>query len=163
MLQFLRTQSFGVPLRIVGVVNADKGRLAAHGQPDVRRLELFIHRPDGQIREVVTAPQAPPLFQALPRNDLSVEADAACASALRTSAPVFSRSYFVPLGGGQGREVMDLCLLRLSRGQPDGFIVASFTLHAVLDAVLPVGQAQRHELSFIESDGARLVRAGARP
>ena len=138
---------------------AQRARAPMQLHGEVARIER--RGADGHIREVVTAPQAPPLFQALPRGDLSIEADAACASALRTSAPVFSRSYFVPLGEGQGREVMDLCLLRLSRGQPDGFIVASFTLHAVLDAVLPVGQAQRHELSFIESDGARLVRAGA--
>ncbi len=126
---------------------------------EVARIE--VRGPDGRILEVASSPWAPPLFTALPRSDLSVEADAACAAAQRNSAPVFSRSYFVPLGDGQGREVMDLCLPRLLRGQPVGFVVASFLLGAVLDAVLPAGQAQRHELSFIESDGARLVRAGA--
>ncbi len=91
----------------------------------------------------------------------SFEAETACAAALRTSTPVLSPSYFVPSGDGHGQEVIDLCLPRQRRGQTAGFVVASFVLSAWLDEALPTRQGQSHELSFVESDGARLARAGA--
>jgi len=70
-------------------------------------------------------------------------------------------SYFVPMDAGLGTEVMDLCLPMHSAGKVVGFVVATFSLSQMLDATLGAVQARRHELSFVDSDRARLARAGA--
>jgi two-component system sensor histidine kinase DctS len=91
---------------------------------------------------------------------MGVDADLACSAASHAAAPMFSRTYFVPLTGGQGVEVIDLCLPLQQAGQPAGFLVGSLALPQVLDAVLQARDARRHEFSLVEGDGTRLARAG---
>jgi len=125
-------------------------------RPEVLRIE----RRDAAFA-VVDALQAPAhaaLFTAIAREGQSVEARAACADAARSAEPTFSRSYFTPLGVGRGQEVIDLCLPP-SAGVP-GPWVATFSLAAVLDAALAADPTRGHEAVFVESDGARLARAG---
>ena len=112
------------------------------------------------VTDAVDTPFLPQLFSQMPRSDLSVEAEVACNAARRAAAPTFSRSYFVPLAGGQGVEVIDLCVPEQRAGREAGFLVGSFALAPILDAALPVRQARRHEFSFVEPDGTRLARAG---
>ena len=64
----------------------------------------------GTVLDEVDTPYAPTLVSMLSRQDMGVEADLACAAASHAATPMFSRSYFVPLTGGQGVEVIDLCL-----------------------------------------------------
>ena len=116
--------------------------------------------PDLAVTAAVDTPYAPTLFSQMPRQALALEAELACSDALRSVSPVFSRSYFVPLPGGQGVEVMDLCLSVQVAGQPAGFMVGSFALTRVLEGVLSAREARRHEFSIVESDGTRLARAG---
>ena len=134
----------------------------ARHQMDLRREVLRIERrnPALAVLEAVDSPYRPRLFSRLSRDELDVEAQVACAAARRTAAPQFSRSYFVPLDSGLGIEVMDLCLPMQVAGRDAGFIVASFSLVQMLDGALGTG-SPRHELSFVEGDGARLARAGA--
>jgi len=113
-----------------------------------------------QIGHSVDSPLAPPLFSALSRSEIDIDAADACAAARRASSPTFSRSYFVPLAGGAGLEVLDLCLPVLSGGRDDGYQIATVSLPALLAAALMPEQARRHEASFVEGDGARLARAG---
>ena len=101
------------------------------------------------------------LFVQMARDALDVEAEVACAAARRMSAPVFSRTYFVPVGDGRGVEVMDLCLPVKDAGRDDGFLVATFGLAALLEGTLAPHRTRRHELTFVEGDGTRLARAGA--
>jgi len=115
---------------------------------------------DWQIGQSVDSPFAPPLFSALARNQIDIDAVDACAAARRASAPTFSRSYFVPLAGGAGLEVLDLCMPVLSDGHDDGWQIATLALQALLAAALTPEQARRHEVSFVEGDGARLARSG---
>jgi two-component system sensor histidine kinase DctS len=115
---------------------------------------------DGRIDSAVDSPFAAPLFSAIERAAIDLDAAAACASARRSAAPVFSRSYFVPLAEGAGLEVLDLCLAVQDAGRDNGTIVATFSLPALLAGALSAEQARRHEASFIEGDGARLARAG---
>ncbi len=140
--------------------------LRAH--TELRRVE----RRDASLAVVDTldSPFGPPLFDHLRRPQLSIEAEAACAAASRSSAASFSRSYFVPLAGGQGLEVVDLCVPVLQAGQQLGYLVGTYALSALLDGALAlredqsaprVRDVQRYELSFIEGDGTRLARAGA--
>ncbi len=113
-----------------------------------------------QIGQSVDSPLAPPLFSALDRSQIDIDAADACAAARRASSPTFSRSYFVPLAGGAGLEVLDLCMPVLSGGHDDGYQIATVSLPALLAAALTPEQARRHEASFVEGDGARLARAG---
>ncbi len=113
------------------------------------------------VVEVMDTPFLPRLFEQLPRSDLNVEAELACIAAQRNAAPVFSRSYFVPMPGGLGQEVMDLCVPVQHPGRDDGFLVASFALVPLLDRAMPPGQGRRVELSFVEGDNTRLARSGA--
>jgi len=115
---------------------------------------------DWQIRTAVDSPQAPPLYSVIRRDDIDIDAVAACAAAKRSAAPMFSRSYFLPLAGGGGVEVMDLCLPVRNGGRDDGYQVATVSLQALLASALTPEQARRHEISFVEGDGARLARAG---
>jgi two-component system sensor histidine kinase DctS len=112
------------------------------------------------VLDALDSPARPTLFSQMPRQDLGLETQLACAEARRAAAPTFSRSYFVPLPGAQGLEVVDLCLPLREAGAERGFLVGSFALGGVLEAALPARESRRHEFSFVESDGTRLARAG---
>jgi two-component system sensor histidine kinase DctS len=112
------------------------------------------------VLDALDSPARPALFSEMPRQDLGLETQLACAEARRAAAPTFSRSYFVPLPGAQGVEVVDLCLPLREAGAERGFLVGSFALGAALEAALPARESRRHEFSFVESDGTRLARAG---
>ncbi|HET9977723.1 MAG TPA: ATP-binding protein [Burkholderiaceae bacterium] len=124
-------------------------------RPEILRIER--RDAEFQLIEAVQAPHTT-LFSAIARAVQSNEARAACADAERSAAPTLSRSYFTPLGGGQGLEVVDLCLPP-SAGVPGPWI-ATVSLPAVLEAALAADPARGHEATFVESDGARLARAG---
>ena len=104
---------------------------------------------------------APPLFALLTRRELGLEAELACTAARRATAPVFSRSYFVPLPQGLGLEVIDLCIPLQRSGAAAGFLVGSFALAPLLETVVSPTEARKHEFSIVEGDGTRLARAGA--
>jgi two-component system sensor histidine kinase DctS len=126
-----------------------------------RGLERVERRdPSLAVVDAVDTPFAPTLVSQMPRQDLAVEAELACTAARRVGAPVYSRSYFVPLTAGQGTEVIDLCLPLQQAGRDSGYLVASFALAHVLDTVLSARESRRHEFSFVEGDGTRLARAG---
>jgi two-component system sensor histidine kinase DctS len=128
---------------------------------ELRRLEWRDRRL--AVVAAVEAPLGSPLFARIPRADLEGGADLACRDARRTSAPAFSRSYFVPTLEGTGQEVIDLCVPVLRDGHEAGFVVATLSLPALLEAAAERARMlQRYELSVVEADGARLARAGAR-
>ncbi len=115
---------------------------------------------DQRLRDAVDAPFRPPLFGVMARAELEIEMHATCATARRVAAPMFSRSYFVPQAGGLGLEVVDLCLPLDRAGSPSGFMVATLGLGQLLDDAAAAAAASDHELSLVEADGTRLVRAG---
>jgi two-component system sensor histidine kinase DctS len=127
-------------------------------RPELLRVERRGH--DLQVTGSADSPARAPLFAQLSRRDLSVDTELACLAARRQTAPLFSRTFFVPLAEGKGMEVLDLCIPVLRSGVDDGFIVGSFGLPLLLDGVMTPQQARRTELSVIEGDGARLARAG---
>jgi two-component system sensor histidine kinase DctS len=132
-------------------------------RPELRHIEL--RSPGGALVGVAETPYAPRLFGHLPRAQLSLEAEVTCDAARRAASPLFSRSYFVPQGGGAGQEVVDLCVPVLDGNQSLGYLVGSFALPPLLESVLGPraalsASAQRYELSFVEGDGTRLARAG---
>ena len=128
-------------------------------RPEFRRIE---RRDSSQVvLESIETPYGTRLFDHTPRANLRVDGDVACAAARRSSAPTFSRSYFAPLAGGLGAEVVDLCVPVLDAGQQAGYLVGSIVLATLLDSALPARSGQRYEFSFVEGDGTRLARAGA--
>ena len=137
-------------------------RAEAAGHLRTRPHLLRVERRDPQqrINEGVDSPFQPPLFTQFPRREMELETGLACDSAQRQAAPVFSRSYFVPRPGGQGLEVMDLCIPLLRAGAPDGFMTVTFSLTRLLEDLVGTEPARDHEISFVEGDGTRLARAG---
>ncbi|HLO95712.1 MAG TPA: ATP-binding protein [Burkholderiaceae bacterium] len=136
---------------------AEAARLLRASRP-LLRLEWRDAR--RQVQRAVESPFGGPMFARLARADLQLETELACTAAVRQGSPQYSRSYFVPLGGGDGLEVIDLCLPRLQAGRTEGYLVATVGLHQWLEEASTPEQARRHELSFVEGDGTRVARAG---
>jgi two-component system sensor histidine kinase DctS len=127
-----------------------------------RRSLARLERRDASAQpfSAVDTPYVPPLFSLIARAASDVETEVACASARRMLVPSISRSYFVPLPGGLGLELMDLCVPLAGAGQVHGFIVGAIALAPLLEEAVTAGQARGHELSFVEGDGTRLARTG---
>ena len=128
-------------------------------QREIGRIE----RRDRQLQlvEVIDSPFHEPLYTRWPRSEAVQEAEAACAAARRGMSPAFGRSQFVPLPGGRGAEVVDVCVPVQEAGQLVGYTVASVALPLLLDELHLAEAGRSHELSFIEADGTRLARSGA--
>jgi two-component system sensor histidine kinase DctS len=127
-----------------------------------RRELMRLERRDTRfaIQEAVDSPYHPPLFSMIAREDLDLEAEVACTGARRLAGPTFSRSYFVPLQGGLGMEVTDVCLPVLQNGAPGGTMIATISLGVALEHMTNPNFTRTHEVSFVEGDGTRLARAG---
>ncbi len=126
-----------------------------------RRALVRLERRDSafEVADAVQAPHMGSLFESIPRGEQSLDAQTACIEARRAGTPAFSRSYYSPLAGGAGAELIDLCL---PQNAPDGSsVVGTFALSALLDAAGSADTSRDHELSFVEGDGARLARSGA--
>jgi two-component system sensor histidine kinase DctS len=128
-----------------------------------RRELIRLEWRDAAMRplQVEDTPFGPPPFRQIPRDQLDTEAHVACATATRSGNPAYARSYFMPLAGGLGHEVMDLCVPLQHDGQPSGYLLASMSLGLLLEEAGRHGSTNQHELSLVEADGTRLARAGA--
>ncbi|HEX6362646.1 MAG TPA: ATP-binding protein [Albitalea sp.] len=127
-----------------------------------RREILRIERRDPQHRivEAVESPYRGAVFTRMKREDIDLDTEVACGTAVRQSSPVYSRTYFVPLAGGLGQEMMDVCMPVLQAGRVVGFEAATFGLSDVLAEAVAAEVLRGHELSFVEGDGTRLARVG---
>jgi two-component system sensor histidine kinase DctS len=156
MRQARELQALGFPL-------ADAEREAAvaallrqrHGLERVER-----RGEDFAVLRVQDTPYPPTLFAQMPRGELLTETQLACAAARIVGAPRFSRSYFVPMPGGQGTEVVDLCV-PLPAAEGGGTLVGNFSLVRVLERLGDERAFSGHELTLVEPDGTRLARVGA--
>ena len=128
------------------------------GHRELARLEW---RDDSlKLQLSADSPWRAPLFAGWPRVRLSVEAELACDSARRILQPVAARSQFVPLPGGVGVEVLDMCVPLQVAGKLTGHLVATVVLAQLLDEVRLADTSRGHELSFVEADGTQLARSG---
>ncbi|MCK6424606.1 MAG: ATP-binding protein [Burkholderiaceae bacterium] len=125
-------------------------------------MRIEVRDADFRLRGAVTSPSHPGQFGTIPRQQMSLDAQTACATALRYSAPAFSRSYFVPTTGGLGQEVVDLCLPSRLEGRHDGAMIGTIALRDLLEQALPPATLREYEVLLVEADGTRLARAGAR-
>ncbi|HSX95735.1 MAG TPA: ATP-binding protein [Hydrogenophaga sp.] len=99
----------------------------------------------------------PDVFDLLPRGQALPEVRQACDAALRLSGPAYSASYFWPKRDGRGLEVMELCLPLSEAGESRGFLIATYSLPAMLAELTDAASLRGRGLSFVESDGARLA------
>ncbi|HEX3139781.1 MAG TPA: PAS domain-containing sensor histidine kinase, partial [Rhizobacter sp.] len=127
-----------------------------------RRELLRVERRDPHMRveSAVSSPFLPPIFTQIPRENMEFEAQIACANAQRQGSPSYARSYFVPMAGGLGQEVVDVCLPVQVSGETVNYLVGTFSLTQLLNEVVTSEVTRAHELSFVEGDGTRLARAG---
>jgi two-component system sensor histidine kinase DctS len=142
--------------------SSDEWRQDAASLLRTRRELLRVERrgEDMAVTGSVDSPFQQPVFSQIPREDLDLEADLACAAAKRQAGPAYSRTYFVPMSGAMGQEVVDLCMPVINEGRAEGFMVSTLSLPRLLDEVVPNEVMRGHEILFVEGDGTRLARAG---
>lgn len=130
---------------------------------DAHREAVRLERRDHRLRlqNHADSPWHPRADADGARDTLDKPTELACVAARHTPGlPVHAGSRFVRLPAGRGVEATDLCLAQIG---PDGrpvFWTATLSLKALLEAVEDPAQARQHELSFVQTDGTRLARAG---
>lgn len=97
------------------------------------------------------------LFDMLPRGEALPDLRLACDSARRLSGHAFSPSYFWPLSGGQGLELIEMCLPLVRAGRNQGFLVATYSLQGMLDELTNRDLLRGRGLAFTDADGTRLA------
>ncbi len=160
----LRRKLVGLQQQLQSLAAEPPERWATAAAEVLRRQRLLLRAERRDATDAVAAAVDSPFFtrafMLMRREDSDVEAEQACAAARRTLVPAFSRSYFVPLPGGFGQELLDLCVPVTVAGEVQAYVVGTLGLGAVLEAASTPPQTRGHELSFVEGDGTRLVRAG---
>ena len=116
-------------------------------QPRVARVSLY----------------RPGLFSLRQRRDARLEVVQACTAARRNNGAAYAPSYFWPLAQGTGIELMEMCLPVTRDGQPDGFLVATYALGALLTELVPPEVRRGQRLAWTEADGTRLTIIGDLP
>lgn len=137
---------------------ADPASWALHARPLLQshREWLQLDWLDSRLRPV--ASETSPWHARLdpPGRSLAAEAQAACVTAERLNGPAYAPSLFMPQhDGGAGHEVMPLCV-PVDRG----YVVAAYSLSAMLAHMVDTAYTRRHQVSLAEPDGTRLAVAG---
>ncbi len=110
-----------------------------------------------QLLSFVDTPFRQPVFDYMGRSSAQSEVVLACQTAQRFSGPAYTRSYFVAFSDGLGLQVMELCLPLQSGGKPAGYLVGTYALPELLEAIALSPALRSYELAFTEGDGTRLA------
>jgi two-component system, LuxR family, sensor histidine kinase DctS len=92
----------------------------------------------------------------VPFGDLQV----ACERSRRQSSPMYAPSHFVPTEGGQGMDLMEVCLPIIQGGQHRGYLIGVYKLQAILLELISQSALRGQQVSFTEPDGTRLAIQG---
>jgi two-component system sensor histidine kinase DctS len=124
---------------------------------------LRIEWRDANLKVVAEAdtPFRAPVFARLGREASQSDVSLACAAGRRLSGPAYSTSYFVPQLDGLGIEVMELCMPQVTAGQLTAYLVASYSLPEIIDALVEPPLLHSNDVSFTEADGTRLALHGS--
>ncbi|RIX80542.1 ATP-binding protein [Acidovorax cavernicola] len=106
--------------------------------------------------EAVNTPYRMRLLEENTRGPAQADVVQACATARKAGAPAYSPSHYVPVAGGGGVEVMELCL-PMDAGD---YLVASYSLRDTLIELVGPTLTRGQEVAFTEADGTRLVALG---
>ena len=96
-------------------------------------------------------------FAYLPRQQALPDLRQACENARRLSGPAYSPSYFWPVSGGLGLELIEMCLPVVRAGSRSGFLVATYSLPGMLAELTQKDLLRGRGLAFTEADGTRLA------
>lgn len=128
-----------------------------------RREILRLQWLDARLKPLaqVTTP-----WQAMPqemqdRNQAHSEIALACSNAQRIMGASYSSTYFQPLPGSGGAELIEVCLPVSEAGRVRGFLVATYSLQKLLTEIVAPLLAHTQEVSFTETDGTRLALLAA--
>ena len=127
-----------------------------------KREWLRVEQRDAQwqlLQAQDSALRAPP-FERTPRQETLNDMVRSCLRAKQFNGPAYSSSYYLPLEGGLGMEVMELCMPTLHEGRLTGYFVLVYSLQELLIERLGSTFARRNLVSFTEADGTRLAMAG---
>ena len=124
------------------------------GHRELVRLEW--RNPDMALLVVSNSPYLSNVFQTLPRDQALPDIRRACDAATRISGPSFSSNYFWPVSGGRGLELMEMCLPITQSGMPKGFLIATYSLPAMMAEWVKSAVVSGRGLAFTEGDGTRL-------
>jgi two-component system sensor histidine kinase DctS len=127
---------------------------------DRREIRLIERRQEsGSLQFTLTTPYA-----SLPGSAVGVSwrtaHQTACANARRLASPAYSPSEYIPYGDGRGEEWLTLCVPVNANGQPDGYILMTYSLPALLAEWVPDRIRRGREVSLTEGDGTRLAVQG---
>jgi two-component system sensor histidine kinase DctS len=100
-------------------------------------------------------------FEPTQREQALADARQACTTARRINLPAYSPSYFWPMPQGMGMELMELCLPLSAGAQPDGFLVATYSLLGLLGEFPNKASIRGKTLALTEVDGTRLALFGS--
>ena len=114
-----------------------------------------------RLRTHVQTPYRALMWDRGMRENSHSEANQACSTARRLSAPAYSGSYYQPHADGLGSELMELCLPLSVNGRASGFLIATYSLQSVLADMVGASLTRSQEASFTEPDGTRLAVLGA--
>ena len=127
-----------------------------------RRELLRIEWRDASLATLSFAdsPFRAPVFARIGRESLQQDVALTCAKARRFGGPAYSTSHFVPQENGIGEEVMDLCLPLTAGTRVLGYLLASYSLPAILSDIVGPQLERGQSVSFNETDGTRLALHG---
>lgn len=103
------------------------------------------------------------LYDQMGRQDAAPSLRLACDNAERLSGPAFSTSYFWPLPGGYGLEMIEMCMPVVRAGQSLGYLVVTYSLPGMLAELINRDLARGRGLTFTDADGTRLALYSAVP
>ena len=142
----------------------DGWSVAALALLDRYRDWLRVEWRDAALRPVAVAdsPYYPPVAH-VDEGALSQSAQLVrevCAHAVKLDGVAYAPSQFVQRPGGVGEEVMPMCLPIGPVARRSGYLVVTYSLAGMLDAMLAPTYTQRQSVAFTELDGARLAVQG---
>ena len=148
------------------------GRAAASDVWQARAEALLVDRPELvrierrdpalKITDAADSRIRATLFGRVDRTDSRIDTELACAAARGRGGPTYSNSFFVLQADGTGSEVMDLCIAERVQDQVVGYVVASYSLAALLNQLSAQTATAGNDLSLIGGDGSRLAHGRLR-
>jgi two-component system sensor histidine kinase DctS len=137
----------------------DEWMQAAAGVLHERREMLRLEWRDDllHLRAGRDTPYLADLFEQMGRADATHHVRQACDNALRLSGPAYSPSYFWPLPGGHGLELIEMCMPVVRAGYSLGYLVVTYSLSGVLAEMVNRDLVRGRGLAFTDADGTRLA------
>ncbi len=127
-------------------------------RPEVVHLEW--RNNDLDIIQSSLSPYIPLLYINRQRPERFNELSQACLNANRISGAAYSPTHFWPIGGGMGVELIEMCMPLQHNGAPDGYLVATYAMIAMLRELVSPTELRGKRLLWTDPQGVRLATFG---